>query len=124
MNPLYEIENNAQIARLMIPPFVVGIILTYLWLIHHFWLREGSNEEPASQPAAVNENGTPEAMNLTNGFAVKPDGSPKASISKVLNRASGRSGTVKEESLKEREPGGAPGGRALPATEPGMDLAA
>jgi hypothetical protein len=73
MNPLYPLENHAQIARLIIPPVVVGIILTYLWLIHHFWLREVPNEESADQPATVdvNENGTPEVVNLTNSFAVQ-----------------------------------------------------
>jgi len=46
---------------------VFGIVLTYLWLIHHFWLREVPNEELEHQlsAVAVDENVTPAAVSLT-----------------------------------------------------------
>lgn len=111
MNPLYPVENHAQVARAIIPPIVVGIILTYLWLIHHFWLGEAPNETPAEEATtvALDESGSSEEASLTNGFD-ESRASEEASIAKVSNNPSIYSGTKKKEGAQE--------------TDAGMDLAA
>ena len=105
MNPLYPIESNAQIVRLIIPPIVVGIILTYLWLIHRFWLGEGSNEEPASQPTAVgpNENETAEVVKLPNSLAFNADALPEGSIRDARRNVVTWSGPSMDETSNETD---------------------
>jgi len=35
-----------MISAYFVPPLVFGIVLSYLWLIHHLWLRHVFKEDP------------------------------------------------------------------------------